>query len=88
VLSPLVLFVGLITFNTVDADGDPLTANGPAVVLASEAAVSVRSDSEFAGTEAPAVVRARSGERWPFVARWANRVRSLWHAQAARIRGP
>jgi len=89
VLWALLLVAGLLVFNTVDADGDPLTANGPPVVLAAEAVGPVESEAEMAGTDAADVVRARTGRGLRrFVAAGARRVPTLWHPLARPIRGP
>jgi len=87
VLLPLVLVVGLMVFNTVDADGDPLTANGPAVVLITESPGAEareddaeRTDSEAEGGEPRRLCRSVAG--------FLRRVRSARFPLTRPIRGP
>ena len=89
VIWPLLLVAGLIVYNTVDADGDPLTANGPPIVLTSEVTTAVATDAGVTGAERAVVVGEGGVRRLrQRVSRWACRARSLWRPQARPIRGP
>jgi hypothetical protein len=88
-LLPLVLVLGLMVFSTVDADGDPLTPNGPPVVLATGAA-QLAASAEAAAAEddvpsAESVIRTwwRHAVVGPSL-----RVLSAWLPRARPIRGP
>jgi hypothetical protein len=89
VLLPLLLVFGLMVFNTVDADGDPLTANGPPVVLVIEQPGATARDDDLdrtgAETEAGGGVRCRLSRS---AASLGRRVRSAWLPWTRPIRGP
>ena len=89
VLLPVVLVVGLMVFNTVDADGDPLTANGPPVTHVTEVSGATTREDDVERTDA----EADAGEGEPrrlhrSAACLLGRVRSAWLRRTRPIRGP
>jgi hypothetical protein len=89
VLLPLLLVCGLMVFNTVDADGDPLTANGPPVVLVTEWPGATAREDDLDRTELepePGVGARRRLTR--SASSRLRRVRSAWLARTRPIRGP
>jgi hypothetical protein len=87
VLLPLVLVVGLMVFNTVDADGDPLTANGPPVVLVTESPGATTREDDAERTDSEADV-GEPRRIYRSVAGMLRRVRSAWFPGTRLIRGP
>lgn len=87
---PLLLVAGLMVFTTVDADGDPMTANTPAVVLSRvessevDAGVGEPPDDEVGTAEAVGPRKTRRG----LAHAWLARMRSAWLRLTGPIRGP
>ena len=89
-LWPVLLVAVLVVFSTVDADGDPMTANTPAVLTS--ATVEQESDGGVRERDrvtepAPRPIRPRHPLR-RLARAWVPGLRSAWQSRTGPIRGP